>query len=72
MAGPAGVPAVSCLMDAAMWLLDTPTGHPLQPLSGSSDNPHPHFLKDGFWHCISSLVGVVWAASGDPHGLLGK
>ena len=69
---PWGDPAYRDAADAALQHLDAPASLPSQPPSGSSNNPHPHFLKDRFWHCISNLAGVVWATSGNPHALFGK
>lgn len=46
------------IADPAVWYVNAPVG--LQPwlLSGSSDNPHPRFLKERCWHHISNLVGI--------------
>lgn len=53
--------------DAATWYLDTPENHSPWPLRGATDNPHPCFLKEGVWQ--NSPAGIVWATSGNSHGL---
>lgn len=54
---------------AAMWHLDTPGDHPPWPLSGTSDNLHHCFLKEGFWHCKNSPAAIAWDTSVNSHGL---